>query len=113
MTGAITTTSTFDGRDIAADGALLDAVVASGYREGSDEYSVNATNPIDNQLTFDLSNIPAANITVKMYINGIRISNYATSWIINGGTAEVSYDPAKNGNYNILSTDRIQFDYSY
>jgi hypothetical protein len=46
---------------------------------------------------------------VKMYINGIRISN--TAYSISGTT--LTYDPTKNGSYTISLGDRIQFDFSY
>ena len=61
------------------------------------------------QTSFTLSHSVGANSKVKMYINGIRISNsaYTTS-----GTT-VTYNPSGNGSYTILSTDRIQFDFAY
>ena len=61
------------------------------------------------QTSFTLSHSVGANSKVKMYFNGIRISNsaYTTS-----GTT-VTYNPSGNGSYTILSTDRIQFDFSY
>ena len=46
---------------------------------------------------------------VKMYINGIRISN--TAYSIN--VTSLTYDPTKNGAYTISVGDRIQFDFSY
>jgi len=46
---------------------------------------------------------------VKMYVNGIRISNAAYS--ISGTT--LSYDANNNGAYVLSAGDRIQFDYSY
>ena len=104
MTGAITTTSTFDGRDIAADGAVLDAVVASGYREVADE-----TTSTTNQTTFTLTQTPGTNSKVKMYINGVRISNTAYTWSGNS----LTYTPSNNAGFSLTSTDRIQFDYSY
>ena len=105
MTGAITTTSTFDGRDIAADGALLDAVVASGYREVADEFAPDS----DGDTSFTLTQIPGSNSKVKMYINGIRISN--TAYTLSGNS--LTYIPSNNGSYSLITTDRIQFDYSY
>ena len=46
---------------------------------------------------------------VKMYINGIRISN--TAYSISGTT--LTYNPTMNGAYTISVGDRIQFDFSY
>jgi hypothetical protein len=72
--------------------------------EVSDEFTATAS-----QASFTLSNTPGANSKVKMYINGIRISNSAYS--ISGTT--LTYDPTKNDAYTISAGDRIQFDFSY
>jgi hypothetical protein len=78
---------------------------ASGFtHEVSDEFTATAS-----QASFTLSNTPGANSKVKMYINGIRISN--TAYSINGTT--LSYNSTNNGNYTISVGDRIQFDFSY
>jgi trimeric autotransporter adhesin len=72
--------------------------------EVSDEFTATGS-----EASFTLSNTPAANSKVKMYINGIRISNSAYS--ISGTT--LTYDSTNNGNYTISVGDRIQFDFSY
>jgi hypothetical protein len=76
----------------------------AGVREVADEFLATA-----NQTTFTLTQAPSTNSKVKMYINGIRISNsaYPTA----GNT--LTYDPAENGMYTLLESDRIQFDYFY
>jgi len=51
----------------------------------------------------------SVNSKVKMYINGIRISNSAYS--LSGTT--VTYVAANNGAYALTTGDRIQFDYFY
>ena len=63
------------------------------------------------QTSFTLSQLPNANSKVKMYINGVRISNSAYS--VNYTTKVVTYTPASNGTYAIIVGDRIQFDYFY
>ena len=73
-------------------------------KEVADEYT--AASP---QTIFTLTQIPSVNSKVKMYINGVRISNTAYS---NTGTL-LTYDPAKNGLYSLVTGDRIQFDYFY
>ena len=87
---------------------MADGSVSTGggvsVNEAADEITADM-----NQSSFNLLNAPAATSKVKMYINGIRISNAAYSVI---GTTVV-YDPAFNGNYSINAADRIQFDYSY
>ena len=61
------------------------------------------------QVTFTLTQTPAIKSKVKMYINGIRITN--TAYTISGNT--LTYVPANNGSYNLIVGDRIQFDYYY
>jgi len=61
------------------------------------------------QTAFTLTQTPSVNSRVKMYINGVRISN--TAYSISGTT--VTYRPANNGNNALSSGDRIQFDYYY
>ena len=73
-------------------------------REVAYEFSATAS-----QTAFTLAQTPSANSKVKMYINGIRISNTAYS---NTGTT-LTYVPASNGSYALSSGDRIQIDYYY
>ncbi|HQS24238.1 MAG TPA: hypothetical protein PLC18_12470, partial [Sediminibacterium sp.] len=73
-------------------------------REVADEFSATA-----NQTSFTLTQTKAANSKVKMFINGVRISNTAYSVV---GTT-LTYIPANNGNTNLSLNDRIQFDYYY
>jgi hypothetical protein len=61
------------------------------------------------QVSFTLSQIPAGNSQVYMYINGIRTNNNAYSWSGNS----LTYAAASNNNYALLLNDRIQFDYNY
>ncbi|RKS93958.1 hypothetical protein BC952_1817 [Flavobacterium limicola] len=70
--------------------------------EIADEF--NLTESVE---TFSLSQTPSPNSKVKMYVNGIRISNSAYSWI---GTT-LTYIPSNNGSYSLSANDRIQFDY--
>jgi hypothetical protein len=61
------------------------------------------------QRNFTLTQTPTANAQVLMFINGVRVDNDAYSW--SGST--LTYVPATNGDYALLVTDRIQFDYFY
>lgn len=76
----------------------------TGVREAADEFTASA-----GQTSFLLSQIPASGSRVKMYINGVRISNGAYS--ISGNT--VTYASLNNGSFVLEAGDRIQFDYSY
>ena len=82
--------------------------IESGYltevKEAADEFTA-----IAGQSAFTLSQIPAAQGRVKMYINGVRISNAAYS--VTG--SEVTYIWTNNGSYVVEQGDRIQFDYPY
>ena len=62
-----------------------------------------------NQTSFILSQIPSIYSKVKMYINGIRVSNESYSL----SSRTLAYDSSKNGDYDIKAGDRIQFDYYY
>ena len=72
--------------------------------EVSDEFTATAA-----QTSFTITHAKGINRTIKMYINGIRISNTAYS----DSSTTVSYNSANNGGYTIVAGDRIQFDYSY
>jgi hypothetical protein len=61
------------------------------------------------QISFTLSQTPATNSQVYMYINGIRTNNNAYSW--SGNT--LTYSSSSNNNYSLLLNDRVQFDYYY
>ncbi len=73
------------------------------------------------QTNFTISQIPSTTSKVKMYINGIRISNAAYGFYTSSAFTTVSatptiyikYDATKNGSYNISVNDRVQFDYFY
>jgi hypothetical protein len=73
-------------------------------REVTDEIAASVA-----QTDFTLSQTPALNSKVKMYINGIRISNAAYSVTDNS----LTYNPAMNGTLVLSAGDRIQFDYYY
>jgi hypothetical protein len=73
-------------------------------REVADELTATAA-----QTSFNLSQTKSVNSKVKMYINGIRISNAAYG--VSGTT--LTYDPVLNGGYSLTSGDRVQFDYYY
>jgi hypothetical protein len=73
-------------------------------RETTDEFLATA-----GQTTFTLKHTLSATSNLKMYINGIRISNSACS---NSGIT-ITYNPVNNGSYALMAGDRIQIDYSY
>ena len=85
-------------------GAISWGSAGTTVREVADEFSATAS-----QTSFTLSQAPSVNSKVKMYINGIRISN--TAYSVSGAT--VTYIPANNGGNNLVVGDRIQFDFFY
>jgi hypothetical protein len=95
-----------------ASGTALQYLMANGsvstgaavVIEIADEFNLT-----ESVVTFSLSQTPSPNSKVKMYVNGIRISNSAYSWT---GTT-LTYIPSNNGSYSLSVNDRIQFDYSY
>ena len=76
----------------------------AAVREAADEFTASA-----GQTTFVLSQVTAAGSKIKMFINGVRISNAAYG---NSGTS-LTYNSSNNGTYTLEAGDRIQFDYSY
>ncbi|SHN01717.1 hypothetical protein SAMN05216269_110139, partial [Flavobacterium xinjiangense] len=86
---------------------MADGTISTGtaeVREVADEFSATIS-----QTEFTLNQAPSANSKVKMYVNGIRISN--TAYSLSGTT--LTYIPANNGSYSLSVSDRIQFDYFY
>ena len=82
----------------------LDAIGSSSVREVADEFSATSS-----QTSFTLTQTPSSNSKVKMYINGIRISN--TAYSVSGTT--LTYIAANNGSYALTASDRVQFDFYY
>ena len=85
-----------------ADGSV--STGAAAVREVADEFTATTS-----QTSFTLAQTPSTNSKVKMYVNGIRVSNAAYTW---SGSA-LTYIAANNGNYTLSASDRIQFDYYY
>ena len=73
-------------------------------REVANEFSATTS-----QTSFTLTQTPSVNSKVKMFINGVRISNAAYALV---GTT-LTYTPASNASYALTLSDRIQFDYYY
>jgi hypothetical protein len=90
-----------------ANGLASWQAAAPAVREVADEFLLLL--PDVDKTTFTLTQAPSINSKVKMYINGVRISNTAYSI---DGTA-LTYDSEFNGDYTMLENDRIQFDYFY
>jgi hypothetical protein len=62
-----------------------------------------------NYMAFPLTQKPHTYSKVKMFINGIRVSN--TCYTLSNNI--VTYKPDLNSGYNLITSDRIQFDYYY
>jgi rRNA-processing protein FCF1 len=73
-------------------------------REVADEFSATS-----GQTSFSLSQVPNTASKVKMFVNGIRISNNAYSI----SSSSLTYSSSNNGGYTLNTGDRIQFDYYY
>jgi hypothetical protein len=103
-TGATTITGMVKGNGISAFTAALVGTDYSLVREVADEFTAS-----NSQTSFTLSQTPSTASKVRMFINGVRISNSAYS---HSGTT-LTYNPSNNGSYSLTSGDRIQFDYFY
>lgn len=108
-TGTVTLPNTAgtNGQVLTTDGtgtATWTTVNTGSVREVANEFTATT-----NQTSFTLTQTPSVNSRVKMFINGVRISN--TAYSVSGTT--LTYIPANNGNNSLSSGDRIQFDYYY
>jgi hypothetical protein len=103
-TGVGTITGIVKGNGTSAVTAAVNGTDFSLVREIADEFSATA-----GQTVFTLTQTKSANSKVKMFINGVRISNTAYNLV---GTT-LTYTPANNASYSLTLADRIQFDYYY
>ena len=94
-------------------GILAWSTPAKVITEIADEYTdtvgVGSERVTSGKTNFTLSQVPSVNTKVKMYVNGIRISN--TAYSVSGST--LTYFSTNNGGYVLTISDRIQFDYFY
>jgi hypothetical protein len=84
---------------------LTTNTISPALHEEAVEYSV----VLDGETSFDLSHTPSATTIVRMYINGVLISQAAN--ILNNYS--ITYDPNNNGGYTLTAGDRIQFYYYF
>jgi hypothetical protein len=104
-TGSTSMTGLVKGNGTAAYSAALLNTDYSLVRFISDEYVIVSAG----QTAFTLTQIPNINSTIRIYINGVRISKTAIS--SSGTTA--TYNPANNGAASLIVNDRVQIDYYY
>ena len=83
-------------------GSISWGTAGANVIEVADEFTASAS-----QTSFTLTQTPSVNSKVKMFVNGIRISN--TAYSVTGAT--LTYNPANNGAYALSAGDRIQMDY--
>jgi hypothetical protein len=87
-----------------ADTSAMLSPYARTMNDATDEFTATVS-----QTSFTLTQTPSTHSKVKMYINGIRISNTAYSL----SSTTLTYVPTNNGAYALTAGDRIQFDYYY
>lgn len=103
-TGINTLNGLLKGNGSANMTAAINGTDFSLVRNVSDEFTAVA-----GQTGFILTQTKSTNSTLKLYINGVRISKTAFS---NTGTS-FTYIPANNEANTLLAGDRIQIDYYY
>ena len=103
-TGVGTITGIVKGNGTSAVTAAVNGTDFSLVREIADEFAATA-----GQTVFTLTQTKSANSKLKMFINGVRISN--TAYALVGTT--LTYSSASNASYALTLNDRIQFDYYY
>jgi len=89
---------------VGATGTATWGSAAPSVREEANQFTATVS-----QTAFTLTQTASVNSKVKMYINGIRISNSAYTL----SDTTVTYVAANNGAYTLTAGDRIQFDYFY
>jgi hypothetical protein len=132
LTGTLTLGGTTFPSNPGATGQVLSltssgvASWTSALRDGFDETSAtgstgNLVAVTAGQTNFTLTQTPSATTKLKMYVNGILISQNAYSYKTTSAftttatapTPFLAYVTANNGSYVIALGDRIQFVYSY
>jgi len=103
-TGVATITGIVKGNGTSVVTAAVNGTDFSLVREIADEFAATV-----GQTVFTLTQTKSANSKLKMFINGVRISNAAYALV---GTT-LTYTPASNASYALTLSDRIQFDYYY
>lgn len=104
-TGAISLTGMLKGNGTFAVSQALINTDYSLVRFVSDEYTIATPG----QTTFTLTQTPNVNSTIRLFINGVRISKTALS--VSGTT--LTYNPTNNGGASLILNDRVQIDYYY
>jgi hypothetical protein len=102
--------------NISDTAAFASRIIANASRDITFEATYSGSSNI-----FTLTTTPSANTKIKMYVNGVRISNTAYGYVTDSGgattsatpTLYVKYTPANNGAYVLVAGDRIQMDYFY
>ena len=93
-----------NGNVLTSNGTTWVSLAPLLIREVADESTAS-----NSQTSFTLSQSPSSNSKVRMFINGVRISN--TAYSVTG--TSLTYNPNNNGGYILNFGDRIQFDYYY
>jgi hypothetical protein len=132
LTGALTLGGTTFPSSSGATGQVL-SLTSSGVaswtsvlKDGFDETASNGsagtmTTTTAGQTNFTLTQVPHSTSRLKMYINGILISQNAYAYKTSSSFASdatvptpyLAYINAKNGTYLIAVGDRVQFVYTY
>jgi hypothetical protein len=130
-TGSTTLSGVLLGNGTNAISTATEGTNYSLVREMNEEFTVDATQAATSAASsgadgvvsalFTLTQIPNNKSLVKVYINGVRISNTAFRFNTNSipGTANgspslyIGYIPFKNGTYKLTTGDRVQIDYYY
>jgi hypothetical protein len=103
-TGTSTVSGIVKGNGTSAMTSAIQGTDYSLVRDVSDEYTATV-----GQTVFTLTQTKSSNASLKLFVNGVRISK--TAFSLSGTT--FTYIPANNEAYTLLAGDRIQIDYFY
>ena len=101
--------------NISDTAAFASRIISNAIRDVTYEVTYSGSSNV-----FTLTTLPSSNSKIKMYVNGVRISNTAYGYVLVDGvttsvgpTLYIKYTPANNGAYVLVAGDRIQMDYFY
>ena len=104
MTGAITTTSTFDGRDVATDGTKLDGIATSANNYSHPNHSGDVVSASDGSTTIQAGAVDIAMLSATGTASGTTFLRGDNTWVTPTDTDTVYTHPSGDGNLHVPAT---------